>query len=155
MRAKIVDRWQELEAATTLPAINVVDPRTQIMIDSLIRLDSIEQEQKRQAAEAAEILNAQKLLAANTAGVAQRLDQIETAHDHFTVVGYGSLVHKSFPIKEASRIGKRATAICKEAGHATGEIPDPRFGKVKTYPKWAIERAVAEVEIEMEEALLA
>lgn len=54
--------------------------------------------------------------------------------DYFTIAGYGSLIGISTDLKLASKFGKAATKICKENGFVTGTIPDPRFGRVKTYP---------------------
>jgi hypothetical protein len=57
-----------------------------------------------------------------------------TFPDYFTVVGYASLHKISISLKLASSIGRKASLICKQYGYSTGEIPDPRFGRVKTYP---------------------
>lgn len=61
--------------------------------------------------------------------------------DYFTVAGYGSLMGHKIDMAMAAAIGRVATKICKDNGFPTGTIPDPRFGKVKTYPKEALELA--------------
>jgi prophage antirepressor-like protein len=88
---------------------------------------AIEQEQARQALQIADN--------------ARRLDQIETASDHFTILGWHryAKLEGSLPLAEAAAMGKIATRFCKDHEIAMGEVPDPRFGKVKTYPKWALD----------------
>ena len=59
----------------------------------------------------------------------------KTQSDYFTVVGYGSLNGFNVTLSLASRIGQRASRICKDRGIPMDKIPDPRFGQVKMYPK--------------------
>lgn len=58
----------------------------------------------------------------------------KTNPDYFTVVGYATLNNIDCPLPIASRIGREASKFCKDNNILTSEIPDPRFGKVKTYP---------------------
>ena len=58
-----------------------------------------------------------------------------TRPDYFTVVGYAMLNEIDVNIKLASSIGRKAASLCKKRGIPTEEIPDPRFGRVKTYPE--------------------
>lgn len=53
----------------------------------------------------------------------------------FSIAGYASLCRKWITGIEASMLGKQASKKCKELGFSTGEIRDPRFGKVNTYPE--------------------
>ena len=62
-----------------------------------------------------------------------------TSPDYFTIVGWGTLHHVSVNLKQASILGRRATAICKERNLSTDQIPDPRFGTVKMYPASVLE----------------
>lgn len=55
--------------------------------------------------------------------------------DYFTIVGYATLHKIQCGLSLACRLGRKAAAICKNRGIEIEEIPDPRFGKVKTYPK--------------------
>jgi hypothetical protein len=108
------------------------------MIESLIRFDQIEAEQRKLQSEQLALLQAQ-------ANLTQRLDQIETAQTHFTVVGYMStVVGKSLPLLASAAIGKRATRLCKERGLEVGSVPDPRFGKANTYPKHILDEVLAD-----------
>lgn len=138
--ARLVDRWQELEAVVAKPLPAVVDPRTQALIESLVRFDALEQAQKQLAEQQKQQAAEQKQQAAKTAEVSQRLDQIETAQNHFTVVGYANLHNiTSLALANSAKIGKAASKYCKERDIETGETPDPRFGRVKTYPKYVLD----------------
>ncbi|GIZ15102.1 antA/AntB antirepressor family protein [Capnocytophaga catalasegens] len=60
--------------------------------------------------------------------------KLTTRPEYFTVAGYASLLRIDCGIKLASSLGRKASKLCKERGIPTEEIPDPRFGLVKTYP---------------------
>jgi phage anti-repressor protein len=78
----------------------------------------------------------QKALQAQVEQTNQRLDQIETGIDHFTIIGYArTFLKKSLPLKDAAKLGRQATNLCMAMGIAMGTVPDPRFGNVHTYPK--------------------
>ena len=72
------------------------------------------------------------------ASTSKRLDNIETAHDHFTVLGYCRQTGRSLALKAAQHYGKLATRFCREAGIEMGEVPDPRFGRTNTYPAFVL-----------------
>lgn len=55
--------------------------------------------------------------------------------DYFTIAGYATILKFPVDVKIAATLGKKAMAICRNLGYVTGEMPDPRFGKVRTYPK--------------------
>ena len=59
----------------------------------------------------------------------------QTSPNYFTVVGYATLNGIDVSIKLASSIGRKAASLCKKRGIPTEKIPDPRFGRVKTYPE--------------------
>jgi len=97
-------------------------------------LVALEKEQARLALEQQQLLERQEV-------TEQRLDQIETASDHFTIMGWWRYAQKrgSLPIAEAAKKGHKATLFCKEHAVTIGEVPDPRFGVVNTYPKWVLD----------------
>ena len=76
--------------------------------------------------------------------VSQRLNQIETANDHFTVMGYSSLNNLHLPLPKANMYGKKASAFCRANNIEMGLVPDPRFGKVNTYPLYVLQQIVDE-----------
>jgi phage anti-repressor protein len=62
-----------------------------------------------------------------------------TRPDYFTVVGYATIKGFSVGLGTASMIGIKASRICKDRNLETEEIPDPRFGKVKSYPRFILD----------------
>jgi prophage antirepressor-like protein len=75
--------------------------------------------------------------------VYDRLDNIETAVDYFTIIGYFRYKKKkSIPLKQASVLGKKVTNYCKINNIAMGNIPDQRFGNVNSYPLWVLEQLI-------------
>lgn len=65
--------------------------------------------------------------------------QTVTRPDYFTVAGYATLNGISCGLKLASSLGRKASLLCKSRDIATESIPDPRFGRVKTYPMGILE----------------
>jgi anti-repressor protein len=59
---------------------------------------------------------------------------ITHAVDYFAIMGYASLKAKPVDVKVAAELGRKAANMCKSLGYVMGELPDPRFGRVKTYP---------------------
>ena len=59
--------------------------------------------------------------------------------DYFTIAGYASLKGIKVDTPTAAMYGKKVSAICTANGYPTGTVPDSRFGRVKTYPKEALE----------------
>lgn len=98
------------------------------------QLVALEREQLRQA-------EAQRQLEVRQDSTERRLDQIETATDHFTIVGWHRYSQQAggLPLADAARMGKVATQFCKDHQLEMGSVPDPRFGTVKTYPKWVLD----------------
>lgn len=75
--------------------------------------------------------------------ISQRLDQIETATDHFTVIGYMRYTKgKNIDLPTAAKLGSKLTRYCKQHEVPMGNVPDPRFGMVHTYPKWALDEVL-------------
>ena len=120
VQARIYDRWQELEAKETAKTpIQIILAQAQALADMEQRQIALEEKLDRNA---------------------ERLDQIETAGDHFTVIGYHRYTHKnSIPLADAARIGTAASKYCRKNEVPMGEVPDQRFGRVKTYPKWVLD----------------
>ena len=62
--------------------------------------------------------------------------------NYFTIAGYCSLIGKKISLTEAAKYGRKATYLCGQNGYITGVIADPRFGKVKTYPKEVLQEVI-------------
>ena len=67
-----------------------------------------------------------------------------TRPEYFTIVGYATLNKIQVGLQLASKLGQKASRICKMEGFPMDEIPDPRFGKVKSYPKLVLQRVFNE-----------
>jgi anti-repressor protein len=70
--------------------------------------------------------------------------QITSPVDFYSVAGFGSLNGYKVDITLASNLGRKATSICNELGYVMGVIPDPRFGRVKTYPTEVLQKVFDE-----------
>lgn len=104
---------------------------------ALMHAQALVDHERRIAKAQAEALEAKEAAAKAN----ERLDRIETAIDHFTVIGYASrYLKRSLTQAEASKYGRKATALCKLMELDVGTVPDPRFGKVQTYPKSVLDR---------------
>tara|TARA_R110002020_G_scaffold144907_1_gene318106 strand:- start:3021 stop:3695 length:675 start_codon:yes stop_codon:yes gene_type:complete len=112
-RAKLILRWEKLENEKTKPMTTL--DMVQASINAI-------REQEKTISEHDERL---KQLEAKTT----------TRPEYFTIAGYGSLNGVSVNLRLASKLGKRASKLCKERNLLTDTIPDARFGKVKMYPK--------------------
>jgi prophage antirepressor-like protein len=62
--------------------------------------------------------------------------------DYYSIVGYCSLKGISINLEDAKKLGKEASKICKVNGLSVGSLPDPRFGRVNTYPYNLLENIV-------------
>jgi anti-repressor protein len=70
--------------------------------------------------------------------------QITSPVDFYSVAGFGSLQGYKVDITLAANLGRKASSVCTELGYITGVIPDPRFGKVKTYPTEVLQKVFDE-----------
>ncbi|WP_443901370.1 antA/AntB antirepressor family protein [Odoribacter laneus] len=95
-------------------------------------------------AQSVQILQAQEK---RIAQVENRVKIIEAKQairsNFFTIVGYATLQGIQCGLKMACSLGRKATNLCKQRGVKPEEIPDPRFGKVKTYPEEILKEVFA------------
>jgi len=125
----------EKAAKSKSQAPQVSDPRTAAMIESLIRLDAMEQAQKRHALEVAQLQETVAVIEA----------RMQPENKHFTVLGYSNLVGKKIDYKTACKIGKKCANLSREQGMVIGDVRDPRFGNVHSYHE-SILQAVMDLE---------
>lgn len=87
-------------------------------------------------AQSVQILQAQEKKIAEIDDRVKVIEAKQTTHQNwFTIAGYGTLQKMQIGIKLAASLGRKATNLCRQKGVEPEEIPDPRFGKVKTYPE--------------------
>lgn len=64
-----------------------------------------------------------------------KAQSITHPEDYFTAAGYACLLGRSIDRVAAIKIGKTASAICKERNCKVGKVSDEKYGEVNTYPK--------------------
>lgn len=113
---EVEKNWKERQKSLT-PAEMLLQ-QCQMLVEQERRLRDVEENQKS-------IEEKVSIIEAKT----------KTTPDYFTVVGYATLHEIDVNVKIASSLGRKAAMLCKKRGILTEEIPDPRFGRVKTYPE--------------------
>jgi hypothetical protein len=83
----------------------------------------------------AQILVEQEKRITNVENKLHLLEAKTTTHpDEFTIAGFATLHGMCVNLVQASRLGRMAKNLCSQKQIQPGSIPDPRFGKVHTYP---------------------
>lgn len=67
------------------------------------------------------------------------LDKAESNFGMYTVMGFARLHGLDVDLKSAAAHGNRLVRICQGLGIPTGNLRDPRFGRVNTYPEGILE----------------
>lgn len=117
-----------------------------------IEIEKRAKQMVKQLSPAEQLLQNAQLLVAQEKKITEhdnRLKELEskttTTPEYYTIAGFGSLNGINVNIKIASKLGREASRICKNKGLMTDEIPDPRFGKVKMYPKQVLTQVFSSV----------
>ncbi|MCF6159520.1 MAG: hypothetical protein E3K32_13340 [wastewater metagenome] len=55
--------------------------------------------------------------------------------EYFTVLAYSRMIGVAISLDQAKRLGKKATALCREKGLPVDKARDPRFGMIGCYPE--------------------
>ena len=75
--------------------------------------------------------------------IESRVNMIEarttTRPDYFTVAGYATIQGQRINLNTAARIGSAAAKLCRDNQYEMGQVDDPRFGRVRTYPRDVLE----------------
>lgn len=79
----------------------------------------------------------------------KRVDKIEagtqlTRPNYFTILGYATINNLQVGFNIAKRLGQKAAKMCRESGFPMDEVPDPRFGRVRSYPATVLQRVFAD-----------
>lgn len=64
---------------------------------------------------------------------------------YYSVLGWSKRRALKLDAVKATKVGKRATAVCKANGWHIGSVADARFGSVHTYPEEALDLAWSEI----------
>lgn len=106
----------------------------------------VEKQAKKPMTQAEQLLHSAQMLVEQERKLSEhdsRILQLEakttTRPEYFTVAGYGTLIGVPVNFKMASSLGRKASDICKHRELPIDKIPDPRFGKVNSYPKQVLE----------------
>ena len=118
LRMAIIDDWAKMKAEATHP----------MSIEDMIIASA--QSMKEVKAQMTALESKVNLIEAQT----------KTRPDYFTIVGYATLNRMQVGLKLAADLGRRASAICRREGFEMEELPDPRFGLVKTYPETVLKQ---------------
>lgn len=122
LRKRVVDKLASYEAGRSMTPAELLLEQARMMVEVERKQAALEIEQTEQAK--------------RIATTERRLDQIETATDHFTCIGYARWAkHTSIDTKVASDLGRRATKRCRDLGIPISQVPDSRLGAVNQYPK--------------------
>lgn len=82
------------------------------------------------------------------AAVETKVNELEaktlTRPDYFTIVGYATINKIQVGLQLAAKLGQKAARICKINNYPMDEIPDPRFGRVRTYPRMVLHQVFNE-----------
>lgn len=128
VQGEMIDRYFAVETAKALTPAELMLEQARMLV---------EVERRAAAVEAAQAQQAQRI-----ATTERRLDQIETATDHFTCVGYARWAKQTtIDLKDAADLGRRAAKRCRDLGIKVSKIPDPRFGYVNQFPKAILDEA--------------
>lgn len=72
--------------------------------------------------------------------IASQVRALVQGEDYVSVIGWGNIHGKRIDANTASRIGKTATALCKNLGYTVGKVTHPLFGVVNTYPREVLDQ---------------
>lgn len=94
---------------------------------------AVEVEQRRQADQLREI--------------GARVASVEGSYGEFTALGYAKLNDLPTDRPWLAGLGKRASAVLRSDGLEPNKRQDATFGLINTYPTWALDAALAEIEV--------
>ena len=69
--------------------------------------------------------------------------KVTTRPEEFTIAGFATLNGMHVNLQFACKLGKAAKNLCRIRNIVPGSIPDPRFGKVLTYPTEVLQEVFA------------
>lgn len=97
------------------------------------------------------VKSAQALLALrqdmNQIAISQRtledkVDAFTAGMEYYSIVAFCNINKVKVDLKEAAKMGSKASRICRDNGYTVGKVTDPRFGRVNTYPVSVLEEII-------------
>ena len=122
-RAKIIDRWRELEGLA--PHAPKLTPSVQVLVD----LDLKQQAQQTQ-------IDIHE----------QKLKQLDGDTGYMTALGYCRKHKIDAPLRFASRLGKACTRFSNELDIRIGRVADERWGEVNSYSVLVLDEVIVELQ---------
>lgn len=135
--ARLVDRWQELEAAQLDPLAGL-PPEQRALIALMVDNAAIKAKQAEQDTTIAIQSDAIRRIEANQVAAIASVQS-------FTALGYS--IFKEIPMSkiELTRLGRKAAAISKKKGITVDHVSDSRFGRVGSYHVSVLDAALEEM----------
>lgn len=122
LRAKIIDRWQELEQATT-------------PTDPLLMIAHMAQQAYETKLLAQQVAHRQDSIEQTIKEVQAKQEALTDSSNFFSVLAFANLHEVGLTNGKLVALSKKAGKLSGRLGMAVGTISDPRWGKVKTYHK--------------------
>ena len=68
-----------------------------------------------------------------------KVDAFTAGMEYYSIVAFCNINGLKVDLKEAAKLGSKASRICRDNGYTVGKVTDPRFGRVNTYPASVLE----------------
>ncbi len=72
----------------------------------------------------------------------EKVDAFTAGMEYYSIVAFCNINRLKVDLKEAAKMGSKASRICRNNGYIVGKITDPRFGMVNTYPVSVLEEII-------------
>jgi phage regulator Rha-like protein len=134
LRAKVIDRWMELEARVPARVMSAGEMFLQ-NAQAMVAMEKTIAEQGNQIASQAEAI---KRIESNQAAAVASVQS-------FTALGFS--IFREIPMSaiELNRLGRRASAISKKKGITIDHVADGRHGRVGSYHVSVLDEALEEL----------
>lgn len=109
-----------------IPQQQEQQPKTGAELMLMYAEQMVAQERKLQALESKQLQIEEK--------VSEIAARTKTDAQYSTIIGFASRYGIRVPVEKASQLGKAAASLCRQYGLQMGEVRDPRFGRVHSYP---------------------
>ena len=134
-RKPSAEKFQNWVCEKVLPAIRKTGQYSIAKTPAELHLEQcqlfLEQERRMKAAEDKLASHSDRI-----EGVEAELTRFNNTHGrYYSICGYAALLGVEMPLLQAQTMGKRASEICRKLGKPIGDVNDPRFGRVNTYPE--------------------